>query len=131
MWPNTTYEDWIRTRVSYNYGFRPKLVPDVPESSLSDPAAISWDEEAGFSVSTSRAIVFTGNATNARGKEYEWGTLDISSPELVSLSVAPYDGMKLNRSEKIVVVLVGRVKNTGMVWTDETRTSVSDQWGGK
>ena len=131
VWPNTTYNDWVKTRMSYSYGHWPKISPNVYASSLSDPPVITWDEESGYSVSTSRAIVFAGNTTSARKNEYEWGTLDISSPELVSLTVAPYDGMRLNRSEKIGVVLAGRVENTGMMWTDETRTSVSDQWGSK
>ena len=131
MWANTTYNDWVRTRMSYSYGHWPKITSKVPWASENEPATISWDEKSGYSVSTSRAIVFTGNTTSARKNEYEWGTLDISSPELVSLTVAPYDGMRLNRSEKIGVVLAGRVENTGMMWTDETRTSVSDQWGSK
>lgn len=117
--------------MSYNYGFWPKISPEVSHASMNDPPVVSWDEEAGFSVSTSRAIVYTGNTTKARRKEYEWGSLDLSSPDLATLSVAPYDGMRLNRSEKIVVVLAGRVENTDMVWNDETHTSVSDNWGSK
>ena len=131
FWENSTYEDWIRTRVSYNYGYWPKVQPEVPKDSKKDPAVVHWDDASGFSIATTKAIVFSGNTTSARMQEYEWGTVDISSPSLATLTVAPYDGKRLNRSEKIVVVLAGRVENTGMKWKDETWTSVSNNWGSK
>jgi hypothetical protein len=55
-------------------------------------------------------------------------TLNRASNGWASLGLAALDDQPIADSNKMLLVAVGRVGNSGMIWNDE-RTSVGDQWG--
>ena len=54
--------------------------------------------------------------------------LDRASGGWAALGLAALDDQPISRSQRMLLVAVGQVANTGMRW-NEQRTSVSDQWG--
>lgn len=123
-WQGSTFQDWIRTRISLDYGL---WQSSGDSSSATEDPGVFWNASVGFSAWSSAAVLFSGT-NNATASAYEWGSAAITSPALYSLALVPLDAKPLAKSESLLFVAIGRVENTGMVWNAE-RTSVTNQWG--
>jgi hypothetical protein len=66
------------------------------------------------------------------GQKFTVGPTTFAFPtfgnNFAALTLTPMDGKALAQSRRLLLTLVGRVENQGMVWNAE-RTSVGDQWG--
>lgn len=66
------------------------------------------------------------------GASIEAGALRVTCPrfgrDFATVAALPLDGKPLGNSHRILVTLVARAENQGMVW-NETHTSVSNRWG--
>lgn len=76
-----------------------------------------------------RAAVATGYLG---GTTVEAGSLRVSCPrfgrDFATVSAVTLDNKSLATSNRVLVTLVARAENQGMIW-NESRTSVSNQWG--
>ncbi|MBM4080097.1 MAG: hypothetical protein FJ278_10395, partial [Planctomycetes bacterium] len=131
------------TRFLRENGF---LAPPTPSPPIgSDTGELVWDAgnpKAGLvTVRTAHAVVAVGYVG---GKKLELGAVTLEMPAkaekpvpmvgtgfwggFAAISVVAMDGQPLSESNRILVTATGRTENPGMVW-NETRTSVSNQWG--
>ena len=69
------------------------------------------------------------------GHSCRWVTLGDSTltfpafgNNFAAMTLTAMDQKPLNQSRHVLLTLVGKVENTGMVWNAD-RTSISDQWG--
>eukprot|EP01105_Mastigella_eilhardi_P012755 TRINITY_DN290_c4_g1_i1.p1 TRINITY_DN290_c4_g1~~TRINITY_DN290_c4_g1_i1.p1 ORF type:complete len:1062 (-),score=209.85 TRINITY_DN290_c4_g1_i1:242-3427(-) len=125
MWPSTSWQDWFQHRLRMNLGM---WDPSEKNDEHAEAPYQFWNASVGYSVSSSHAIVFAGLTSSASQVAFQWGTLVLSSPPFISLTVTPLDGHKLKYSESVLVVALGRAESTGMIFTDD-RTSVETNWG--
>jgi hypothetical protein len=114
-----SYDDMLRTRIIPSY-------EDV-EAGLSGRRSteVTWDVGAGgkgfYQVVGPQAKVYAGHA--GRFESETNGTVRLTSPELVTLTMTPLD-----TSERILVTACGRCENVGMQFSPDRRT-VGRNWG--
>ena len=120
--------------------------PDVTDITtfVSDTAELSWNETDGIvtiDTAKTRALIgFTDGMSYALGGPavdcltagdscvvFEPGTTLLGFSTL-ALSLTEGDSF-LTGPGRALLTAAGAARNTGMTWTDETMTSVGDQWG--
>ncbi len=100
---------------------------------------ISHTGEIVWNKGDPRTAIYTINSHVVRaavgylgGQTVTLGDVSIKMPQTetnwASIAIAALDGKSISKSDRILLVAVGRVENTNMGWNHD-RTSVSDQWG--
>eukprot|EP00727_Mastigamoeba_balamuthi_P011719 m51a1_g717 putative protein (1684) ;mRNA; f:430093-442653 len=122
MWQGSGVQDYISKRMSLALG---TWSPSEEGILNGEPPSVSWNASIGLSVSSSRAIVFSGVATTAA---FSWGSMAFAGSTPLSMMVTPMDNKQLAESSQIMITVVGRVESTGMIFNQD-RTSVGKDWG--
>jgi hypothetical protein len=100
---------------------------------VSNTMQIVWD------ITDPQTALYTVNAPAIRaavgylgGRDVTLGDVRIEMPTTETnwacIAIAALDGKPIDESERILLVVAGRVENTNMGW-NEDRTSVSNRWG--
>ncbi len=114
-------------------------VPDAPENRLirSDTGELLWDrslDAAGFvHLDTPQAKGIWGFQS---GRTWDFGNLQFRADNtiqnwctFVAVFIEGEGFGALSQGGRGIIAVTGNTENTGMGWTDATRTSVGDQWG--
>lgn len=91
---------------------------------LSDTGELRW-EIGHVSFDTPRWQALIGHAGFMQTSGL---SLDLTTP-YASVQAVSLENKPLSQSSKILLITVARVANTGMVWTDDSRTSLGEQFG--
>lgn len=99
----------------------------------SNTGQIVWDKvDPNIALYTINAPAVCAAIGYLGGRSINLGNISIEMPTTrtnwASITIAALDGKPISESGRILLVAVGRVENTNMVW-NEARTSVSDKWG--
>ncbi|MBC7235068.1 MAG: hypothetical protein H5T69_04450 [Chloroflexi bacterium] len=98
------------------------------ERIVSDTGELVWEarpKDGRVLIDTPRHQAIVGRAGRRATSHME---LELETP-FAAVQLASLDGQDIARSERMLLSTGARVANTGMRWADETRQSLSDQWG--
>ncbi|HOU92603.1 MAG TPA: carbohydrate binding domain-containing protein, partial [Polyangiaceae bacterium] len=121
-------------------------VPDLAGQTrfVSDTGELVWDAAAGVvTIDSARARAVIGSADGGSFALGGPGLDCASQPEacvtfeigatrqgFCALALTLLEGASFAADGRALISATGDVENTGMVWTDASRTSVGDDWGG-
>ena len=114
----------LRRRLAFKFappGAAPDMpaLPEIADTAVSDTGQVTWDSAAGLVTVASPASVarvgFASAPTRAAA-----ATFDLS-PEFAVAAVTALDGRPISRSEHLLITVVARAENSGMVFTPDRK----------
>jgi len=100
-----------------------------PRSIVSDTGELTWEDVPGdgrvlIDAPRHQAIIGRAGERSTRNMD-----LDLSTP-FASVELASLDARSIAQADRMLLVAVARVANTGMRWIDDGRQSLGSRWGG-
>ncbi|MFL6466256.1 MAG: hypothetical protein ACJ73N_17835, partial [Bryobacteraceae bacterium] len=123
----------VRTSYGDSPSSRTTYAGDAPSVLTSDHGELTYDRSDQnapiYKVNSPYLQAVTGFVT---GKTADMPSLSVavspSTAPFASITLQPVDGQPLLASKRLVLSVLTRYENTGMIW-NATRTSLGDHWG--